>query len=94
MALARALLADADFLVLDEATSDLDSSLEKKVQVAIESINHDYGIIAIAHQLLTFKNAYRVHTIDDGEILESSTDQELLVNEGEYADLYAVQSRG
>jgi subfamily B ATP-binding cassette protein MsbA len=93
VALARALLKDADFLVLDEATSDLDSNLEKKVQAAIESMDRDYGIIVIAHRLSTVKNADRIYTVDDGEIIESGTHQELLGEEGEYAELYTIQSK-
>jgi subfamily B ATP-binding cassette protein MsbA len=93
VALARALIEEADFLVLDEATSDLDSNLEKEVQAAIESIDRDYGIVAIAHRLSTVKNADRIYTIDDGEIIESGTHQRLLANEGDCADLYAIQSR-
>jgi subfamily B ATP-binding cassette protein MsbA len=93
VALARALLKDADFLVLDEATSDLDSNLEKEVQTAIESMDRDYGIIAIAHRLSTVKNADRIYTIDDGEIIESGAHQELLAEEGEYAELYTIQSK-
>jgi subfamily B ATP-binding cassette protein MsbA len=93
VALARALLKDADFLVLDEATSDLDSNLEKKVQAAIESMNRDYGIIVIAHRLSTVKNADRIYTVDDGEIIESGTHQELLGINGAYAELYTIQSK-
>lgn len=92
VALARALLKDADFLVLDEATSDLDSNLEKEVQAAIESMNREYGIIAIAHRLSTIKNADQIYTLDDGEIIESGTHQELLDENGDYADLYTIQS--
>jgi subfamily B ATP-binding cassette protein MsbA len=94
VALARALLKDADFLVLDEATSDLDSNLEKEVQAAIESMDQEYGIIAIAHRLSTVKNADRIYTVDDGEIIESGTHQELLSEEGEYSQLYTIQSKG
>ena len=93
VALARALLKDADFLVLDEATSDLDSNLEKEVQVAIESMDQEYGIIAIAHRLSTVKNADRIYTVDNGEIIESGTHQELLAEEGDYADMYTIQSK-
>jgi subfamily B ATP-binding cassette protein MsbA len=93
VALARALLKDADFLVLDEATSDLDSNLEKEVQAAIESMDRDYGIIVIAHRLSTVKNADRIYTVDDGEIIESGIHQELLREEGEYAELYTIQSK-
>ena len=92
VALARALLKDADFLVLDEATSDLDSNLEKEVQAAIESMDTDYGIIAIAHRLSTVQNADRIYTLDAGEIIEQGTHSELLADEGEYAELYTIQS--
>lgn len=94
VALARALLKDADFLVLDEATSDLDSNLEKEVQAAIESMDREYGIVAIAHRLSTIKNADRIHTVEAGEIVESGSHTELLADEGEYANLYTVQSKG
>lgn len=93
VALARALLKEADILVLDEATSDLDSSLEKQVQTAIESMEREYGIIAIAHRLSTVKNADRIFTVSDGRIIESGTHEELLETDGEYAELYAIQSR-
>ncbi len=93
VSLARALLKDADFLVLDEATSNLDSNLEKEVQAAIESMDRDYGIIAIAHRLSTVKNADRIYTVDDGMIIEQGSHRELLLNDGEYADLYAIQSK-
>jgi subfamily B ATP-binding cassette protein MsbA len=94
LALARALLKDADFLVLDEATSDLDSSLERDVQAAIESMNREYGIIAIAHRLSTVQNADRIYTVDDGEIVETGTHHELLTDDGEYSKLYTIQSQG
>jgi len=94
VALARALLKDADFLVLDEATSDLDSNLEREVQDAIESMDQEYGIVAIAHRLSTVKNADRIYTVDDGEIIEEGTHGELLSDDGEYAELYAIQSKG
>ena len=93
VALARALLKDADFLALDEATSDLDSNLEKEVQAAIESMNREYGIIAIAHRLSTVQNADRIYTVKNGEIVESGSHQELVENDGEYAQLYSVQSK-
>ena len=92
VALARALLKDADFLILDEATSDLDSNLEKQVQQAIESMDREYGIIAIAHRLSTVKNADRIYTLEAGEIVEGGSHGELLEDDGEYAELYAIQS--
>jgi subfamily B ATP-binding cassette protein MsbA len=80
--------------VLDEATSDLDSNLESEVQAAIESMDREYGIIAIAHRLSTVQNADRIYTVEKGEIVESGSHRELLEDDGEYADLYTVQSKG
>ncbi|ELY45780.1 ABC transporter ATP-binding protein [Natronorubrum tibetense] len=94
VALARALLQDADLLVLDEATSDLDSNLEQEVQAAIEEMDRDYAMIAIAHRLSTVENADRIYTVDNGEIIETGTHNELINNDGQYSDLYAIQSRG
>ena len=92
VALARALLKEADLLILDEATSDLDSNLEQKVQMAIESMDRDYGIVVIAHRLSTVSNADRIYTVDDGRIIETGTHRELLDDDGQYAKLYTIQS--
>ena len=92
VALARALLTDADVLVLDEATSDLDSQLELEVQRAIEAMDRDYAMIAIAHRLSTVENADRIYTMADGEIIEEGSHDDLLDNGGTYAGLYAIQS--
>lgn len=94
VALARALLKDADILVLDEATSDLDSSLEREVQASIESMGRDYAIVGIAHRLSTVKNADRIYTVDDGEIIETGRHDDLIERGGQYAELYSIQSRG
>ncbi len=92
VSLARALLEDAGLLVLDEATSDLDSNLEKEVQAAIEAMDQDYGMIAIAHRLSTVQNADRIYTVNNGEIVESGRHTELVENGGKYASLYGIQS--
>jgi subfamily B ATP-binding cassette protein MsbA len=92
VAIARALLKDADFLVLDEATSDLDSHLEADVHHGIESMERDYGIIAIAHRLSTITGADRIYMMENGRVVESGTHQELVEEQGEYAELYATQS--
>jgi subfamily B ATP-binding cassette protein MsbA len=94
VSLARALLEDADLLVLDEATSDLDSNLEQEVQAAIEAMDRDYAMITIAHRLSTVQNADRIYTMDDGGVTETGTHAELLDNGGQYEELYAIQSKG
>jgi subfamily B ATP-binding cassette protein MsbA len=91
LALARALLKDADLLILDEATSDLDTNLEQEVQQAIERMDRDYGIITIAHRLSTVENADRIYTMEDGRISEEGKHSELVDKDGKYAELYAVQ---
>ena len=93
VSLARALLEDADLLILDEATSDLDSHLEREVQDAIEAMDRDYAILAIAHRLSTVKNADRIYTVEDGEIIEEGAHGELLAKDGQYASMYAMQSQ-
>jgi subfamily B ATP-binding cassette protein MsbA len=94
VALARALLKDAEVLVLDEATSDLDSNLEKEVQKSIENMERDYAIVGIAHRLSTVKNADRIYSLDDGEIVETGQHEELIGNDGQYSELYSIQSGG
>ena len=91
VALARALLKDADVLLLDEATSDLDSNIERDVQAAIETMDRDYALVAIAHRLSTVKNADRISTVEDGRITDVGAHEELLDDDGLYAELYATQ---
>ncbi|SDG38229.1 ABC transporter ATP-binding protein [Halorientalis regularis] len=93
VAIARTLLKDADVLVLDEATSDLDSNLEKQVQEAIEQMDSEYAVLSIAHRLSTVQNADRIYTVDGGEIIESGTHEDLIAQDGQYAELYSIQSK-
>jgi subfamily B ATP-binding cassette protein MsbA len=94
VAIARALLKDATLLVLDEATSDLDTHLERRVHEAIEAMDRDYSVVAIAHRLSTVRNADRIYTVDDGSIVEAGTHEELIAAGGEYATLYDSQAEG
>jgi subfamily B ATP-binding cassette protein MsbA len=93
VSIARALLKDADLLVLDEATSDLDSSIEERVHRAIEAMERDYAMLVIAHRLSTVVNADRIYTMEDGAVQEVGPHHELVEKDGTYADLYATQTR-
>ncbi|MFP8953874.1 ABC transporter ATP-binding protein [Natrialbaceae archaeon A-arb3/5] len=91
VAIARALLKDADLLILDEATSDLDTSLEKEVHEGIEAMERDYAMLVIAHRLSTVTNADRIYTMESGEIVESGPHEKLVSREGQYSQLYSLQ---
>ncbi|THE65149.1 ABC transporter ATP-binding protein [Salinadaptatus halalkaliphilus] len=91
IAIARALLADADVLILDEATSELDSPTEKAILEGIDAMDRDYATIVIGHWLSTVKDADRIYTVVDGRIVESGTHQELLAADTQYAELYGSQ---
>lgn len=93
VAIARALLKDADVLILDEATSNLDSHLEEEIQQAIETTNHEYITISIAHRLSTVMNADRIYTLEDGNIVEVGDHGELVDRSGKYAELYSLQTQ-
>jgi len=92
VSIARALLKDADLLVLDEATSDLDSNIEDRVHRAIEEMERDYAMLVIAHRLSTVLNADRIYTMKEGRITESGRHDELVAEGGEYARLYQTQT--
>lgn len=92
ISIARALLKDADLLILDEATSDLDTSLEERVHEGVEKMDRDYAMLVIAHRLSTVTNADRIYTMEDGEIVESGPHGELVSQNGQYSQLYSLQS--
>jgi len=92
VAIARALLKDADVLVLDEATSELDSNIERDVYQGIRDRESEYATISIAHDLSTIDDADRIYTLVDGRITEDGTHEQLLSDDGTYADLYATQT--
>ena len=92
LALARALLRKPSLLILDEATSNLDSENEKKILNAIENLHGEITILIIAHRLSTIKNADNIYLIDEGRILESGTWNELLKKEeGWFRDICEAQ---
>ena len=92
VALARALLRKPSLLILDEATSNLDTKNEKKILKAIDDLHGNITILIIAHRLSTIENADYIYLIDEGQILESGTWNDLLKKEkGWFRDICAVQ---
>jgi ABC-type multidrug transport system fused ATPase/permease subunit len=85
---ARALLADPRILVLDEATSSVDTHTERLIQSALARLLHGRTAFVIAHRLSTVVNADRILVIQDGEIVEQGTHTELLAQAGRYYQLY------
>ena len=91
LAIARAILKDAPILILDEATSSLDSQSEKLINKAIENIINNQTVIAIAHRLSTLKNMDRIIVLDKGKIVEDGNFDELLKLEGKFFKLWQVE---
>ena len=92
VAIARALLKNPRILILDEATSSLDSESEKLVQEALDHLMEGRTSIVIAHRLSTVRNADQIFVLDDGRIVESGTHQELmLIPDGKYRMLSELQ---
>ena len=91
IALARALVSNPDILILDEATSSLDSISEKYIQKAIEGMHDSRTILVIAHRLSTITNADKILVLDAGKIVESGTKAELITEDGVFSKLWATQ---
>jgi len=91
VAIGRALLKNAPILILDEATSSLDTQSERRIQEALERLMADRTTLVIAHRLSTVEKADQIIVLDDGRIVESGTHRELLDAGGHYASLYRMQ---
>lgn len=89
--IARAMVKDAPLLILDEATSSVDTRTEQQVQKAMETLMKGRTSFVIAHRLSTIKNADRILVLKNGDVIESGTHEELLKQGGFYADLYYSQ---
>jgi len=91
IAIARALLKDAPILILDEATSSLDSESEKYIQKALDQLMKNRTTLVIAHRLSTIENADRIIVLSKGRIVEQGNHNELIKQNAEYASLHRLQ---
>lgn len=91
LTIARAMIADKPMLILDEATSSVDTRTEQQIQTAMDKLMENRTSFVIAHRLSTIKNADLILVMNHGDIVESGTHEELLAKGGFYADLYNSQ---
>ena len=91
LTIARAMISDKPYLILDEATSNVDTRTEELVARAMDNLTKDKTSFIIAHRLSTIKNADMILVINDGNIIEQGSHEELLKKKGFYADLYNSQ---
>jgi len=92
ISIARAILKNPPILILDEATSAVDTATEASIQEAMDRLVHGRTTIAIAHRLSTLRNADRLVVLDQGAIIEQGTHAELMVRDGTYANLVKIQA--
>lgn len=93
VSIARAILANPKIIILDEATSNLDTESESLIQKSLTELVKDRTTIVIAHRLSTIKKADQILVIEAGEIAERGTHDELIAKEGRYFDLYTYQAK-
>ncbi|MEN8098705.1 MAG: ABC transporter ATP-binding protein, partial [Chloroflexota bacterium] len=93
VSLARAVLADPDIFIMDEATSSVDTLTEAQIQSGMDAMMHDRTSFVIAHRLSTIRRADRILVIDDGNIVEQGSHEALIAEKGHYYNLYMTQVR-
>src|SRR5690606_33216411 len=93
IAIARAILADPKIIILDEATSNLDTESEALIQKSLGELTKDRTTIVIAHRLSTIRKADQILVIENGRIAERGTHDELIATQGRYFDLYTYQAK-
>ena len=91
LTIARSMLSDAKMLILDEATSNVDTRTEIKIEKAMLKLMEGKTSFVIAHRLSTIQNADMIMVVKDGDVIETGTHKELLAKEGFYAQLYHSQ---
>ncbi|MDN6195450.1 MAG: ABC transporter ATP-binding protein/permease [Atopostipes suicloacalis] len=91
LTIARAVISDPDILILDEATSSVDTRLEQLIQSAMDKVMEGRTSFVIAHRLSTIRNADMIIVMDNGDIIETGNHDELIAADGFYADLYQSQ---
>ena len=91
LTIARAMLIDSNMLILDEATSNVDSKTEKDISDAMIRLMANKTCFVIAHRLSTVKNADNILVLRDGDVVEQGTHDELISMNGVYADIYHAQ---
>lgn len=91
LTIARAVISDPDILILDEATSSVDTRLEQLIQEAMDKVMEGRTSFVIAHRLSTIRNADMIIVMDQGDIIETGNHEELIAADGFYADLYQSQ---
>jgi subfamily B ATP-binding cassette protein MsbA len=93
IAIARAILADPRVLILDEATSNLDTESESLIQASLKQLMQGRTTFVIAHRLSTIRQADQILVIEHGEIVERGQHEELIAKQGRYFQLYTYQAR-
>ena len=93
LSFARAYIRDPKILILDEATSNIDTETEKVIQEGINELKKDRTTFIVAHRLSTIKNVDKIIVLSHGKILESGNHEQLIQNNGEYKKMYLKQMK-